>query len=116
MKTGRSGWFGRVVVLSLLVVMGVASPASSKDSRYLVTVPHTKEECLRALDEINAVGGTFLDRCDFGCMSGDHTTYVVLEAKDEPTLKKMIPSSWSKAKIVKLNKFTAEQIASFHKK
>ena len=47
---------------------------------------------------------------------GDHTTYVVLEAKDEPTLKKMIPSSWSKAKIVKLNKFSAEQIASFHKK
>lgn len=102
-------------LLVCLLILGAAT-ASSKSFRYLVSVPHTKEECLHALDEINAFGGKLLDRCDFGCMAGDHTTYVVLEASDEKALQKLLPASWSAAKVVRLNKFTADQIASFHKK
>jgi hypothetical protein len=100
--------------MALLVLGATLAPA--KDARFLVSAPHTKEECLRALDEINATGKQLLDRCDFGCMAGDHTTYVVLEAKDVEALRKMLPPSWSNARLVKLNKFTPEQIASFHKR
>ena len=92
------------------------SPPASGASRFFVTESHTKEECLKALDDAKAVGTGFLNKCDWGCMAGDHTAYLILEGKDEAAVRKSLPAAWSNANIVKLNKFTAEQIASFHKK
>ena len=40
---------------------------------YLIESPHTKEECLQALDDVLARGPEFLARFEWGCMSGDHT-------------------------------------------
>ena len=102
-----------VLVFALLLLTGTAS-AVAANSRYLVTAPHTKEECLKALDEVQATGTQLLSKTDWGCMAGDHTAYVILEAKNEAALKKMVPASWGDAKIVKLNKFTAKEIESFH--
>lgn len=86
-------------------------------SRYFIESIHTAEECLRALDEIVVKGSDVLDKYEWGCMAGDHTGYAVVEAGSEAEVKKMIPSFlvW-KSKIVKLNKFTVEQIREFHKK
>jgi hypothetical protein len=47
-------------------------------------------------------------------MVGDHTACVMLEAKDDMALRKMLPKSWTNATIKKLNKFTPEQISAFH--
>ena len=102
-----------VLVWALLLLTSTSS-AIAANSRYLVTAPHTKEECLRALDEVKATGANLLSKTDWGCMAGDHTGYLILEAKDEAALKKKLPASWSEAKIVKLNKFTAKDIESFH--
>ena len=50
-------------------------------------------------------------------MAGDHTGYAVIEAGSEAEVKKMIPSFLvGKSRVVKLNKFTVEQIREFHKK
>jgi hypothetical protein len=113
----------RLVVPVLLLIAafglsGVATvQASPKDhARFLITAHHTKEECVKALDEAKETGTKFLDQCDWGCMAGDHTAYVVLEGKDEATVRKSLPKSWAGAKITPLNKFTPDQIASFHKK
>jgi len=86
-------------------------------SKYHIESIHTAEECLRALDEIVVKGSDVLDKYEWGCMAGDHTGYAVVEAGSETEVKKMIPSFLAgKAKIVKLNKFTVEQIRDFHKK
>jgi len=86
-------------------------------SRYFIESIHTAEECLRALDEIAVKGSDVLDKYEWGCMAGDHTGYAVVEAGSEADVKKMIPSFLvGKSKIVKLNKFTVEQIREFHKK
>lgn len=103
-----------LIVCAFLVLVGTV-PATAASSRFLVTDHHTKEECLKALDDVKAVGTKLLSKCDWGCMAGDHTGYVIVEAKDETAVRKLIPASWSGAKIVKLNKFTPEQIESFHK-
>jgi hypothetical protein len=85
--------------------------------RYHIESPHTPEECLRALDEILAKGSDVLARYEWGCMAGDHTGYVAIEASSEAEAKKTIPSFLAgKARVVKLNKFTPEQIREFHKK
>ncbi len=85
--------------------------------KYHIESPHTPEECLRALDEILAKGGDVLGKYEWGCMAGDHTGYCVVEAGNESEARKTIPTFLEgKARIVKLNKFTPDQIRSFHKK
>lgn len=85
--------------------------------RYLIQSPHTKEECLRALDEILANGPDALAKYEWGCMAGDHTGYAIIEAKSDGEAAGHVPAFLrGKAHVVKLNRFTPEQIREFHKK
>jgi hypothetical protein len=85
--------------------------------KFHVESPHTPEECLRALDELLAKGFDVLAGYEWGCMAGDHTGYATVEAGSETEVRKSVPSFLAgKARIVKLNKFTPEQIREFHKK
>ena len=85
--------------------------------RYFVESPHTQQECLRALDEILAKGPGVLAKFEWGCMAGDHTGYAIVEARSESEAKEGIPAFLGgKARVVKLNKFTPEQIRDFHRK
>ncbi len=86
--------------------------------RYIVESKHTREECLRALDEVLAKGPDVLNKIEWGCMAGDHTGYSIVEAgSDSEALQKIVPAFLrGKARAVKLNKFTPDQIRSFHQK
>ncbi len=85
--------------------------------KYFVESKHTQEECLRALDEILAKGPEVLSKVEWGCMAGDHTAYSIVEARSETDAVADIPTFLrGKARVVKLNKFTPEQIKSFHQK
>lgn len=85
--------------------------------RYFVESPHTPQECLRALDEILEKGDDALARYEWGCMTGDHTGYAIVEAGNELEARESIPEFLAgKARVVKLNRFTPEQIREFHRK
>jgi hypothetical protein len=85
-------------------------------ARFLVESPHTAAQCLQALDDVSAQGPDTLAKYDWGCAVGDHRGWAIMEGSSESEVRKMIPSSVrDKAKIVKVNKFTAKEIASFHK-
>jgi len=85
--------------------------------RYIIQSPHTPEECLRALDEILAKGQNELARYEWGCMAGDHTGYAIVEAGSDGEAAGTVPAFLrGKARVVKLNRFTPEQIREFHKK
>ena len=85
--------------------------------KYFVESKHTPEECLRALDEVLAKGPNVLDRIEWGCMAGDHTGYCIVDATSDADALKIVPTFLhGKARVVKLNKFTADQIKSFHQK
>jgi hypothetical protein len=50
-------------------------------------------------------------------MAGDHTGYAIVEARSESEAREAIPVFLGgKARVVKLNKFTPEQIRDFHRK
>ena len=100
----------------MLVTLWSVTPALAGNARYMVMATHTPEECLKTLDDVSAKGSKMLSKFDWGCMSGDHSGYMVVEARDEAAVKGMLPASMKNAKIVKLNKFTAEQIKGFHEK
>ncbi|MBI5192527.1 MAG: hypothetical protein HZA08_03670 [Nitrospirae bacterium] len=83
--------------------------------RYIIESPHTKDECLKALDEILAEGPAILNKFDWGCAAGDHTGYAVVDAENESTVRSMVPNFLRyKTKIMQVSKFTPEQIKSFH--
>jgi hypothetical protein len=115
MKSSYAFLFAIVAATAVFLVSPDQAFASPK-ARFLVIAPHTKEECMKALDDVKAMGQKVLDKCDWGCMAGDHTCYVILEAKDEADARKMLPGNWTSAAFHPLNKFTAAQIESFHKK
>jgi hypothetical protein len=82
---------------------------------YLIESPHSKEECLQALDDVLARGPEFLARFEWGCMSGDHTAWAVVEAGSETAARSLVPVLVrSKARVVEVSKITPEQIRSFH--
>jgi hypothetical protein len=84
---------------------------------YLIESPHTKEECLRALDEQLEKGPEVLKKLYFGCNAGDHTGYAIVDAKSEGDARKLVPDFLiGKARIVEIGQFTPEMIRSFHTK
>ena len=84
-------------------------------ARYLIESPHTPDECLTALDEVLDQGSDMLAKYDWGCMSGDHRGWAVVEAESDSGALEMVPSVVrGKAHVVPLNKFTAKDIAEAH--
>ena len=83
-----------------------------------ITVPRDRapypEDCLKVLDETELKNQKLLGKFDWGCMAGDHTGYANIEGKDEAAVKEMLRASMQNARPVKLNKFTAAEIKSFH--
>jgi hypothetical protein len=92
-----------------------AKPASQM-FEYLVISPHTAEECLTALNDVSMLGKDILAKYDWGCMSGDHTGYIKVQAASEAEALKVVPQAIrAKARVIKIAKFTPEQIAMAHK-
>ncbi len=83
--------------------------------QYLVESPHTKEECLKELDELAGKGEDTLKKFSFACQSGEHTAYAFVDAPDEKAAREIVPTVVrSKAKVHPLTTFTREQVRSLH--
>jgi hypothetical protein len=81
--------------------------------RYLIESPHTKDDCTHVLKQVEALG--YLAHFEWGCASGDHTGFVIIEAKNEVQARMVVPSmSREEARVVKLNKFTPEMLKAAH--
>lgn len=86
-------------------------------SKYLIESPHTKEQCLQALDDTLAKGPGVLAKYEFGCMAGDHRGWAIVDADNVNAVRNLIPDTLrSKSRIVPLTEFTPDQIRSFHQK
>ena len=86
-------------------------------AKYMIESPHSNKDCLKAMDEISAQGPQFLEKFDFGCGAGVHTGWAVVDAASESAAKNMLPSFLrGKAHVTAVNKYTPEQIKSFHEK
>jgi hypothetical protein len=104
------------LMLTAPAVADRASSASSSGSmRYLIITSHTPEKCLADLDAVMASKPEMLDRIEWGCKGGDHTGYVIVEAGNEQAARQMLPTPMqATARVIKLNRFSAQDIRSFH--
>lgn len=81
--------------------------------RYLIETPHTDENCLALIDELNAQG--YLQHFDWGCRAGIHSGWAVIEAENEVQARLCVPPLVrGNARITQLNKFSEEDVAQLH--
>ena len=82
-------------------------------AKFLIEVPHEPEEraCALAIQILLQTGSHFLTNAEFGCFDGEHKAWVMIEVESKEEARRILPPVLrSKAKIVKLSKFTLEQI------
>ncbi len=82
-------------------------------ARFLIEVPHEAEHeaCLRAVRILLTSGSHFLTHSDFGCLDGEHKGWLIVEVESKEEARSILPPSFrSQASIVKLNKFTIEEV------
>lgn len=115
-------WLAGFALLALVILFafpnsGMADEgAETVKATYLVSSPHTPEECLAALDEFAAGGEESLDNWYWGCKDGDHTGYEIIQAGSKEEALSTVPESLrDKAKATEVGQITAEDIAAFHK-
>ncbi|HOC42730.1 MAG TPA: hypothetical protein PKJ99_06885 [Thermoanaerobaculales bacterium] len=123
-RTRIAASFGFLVIaLAVAVALISAGPAaadrasssSSGSMRWMIVTSHTPEKCLADLDAVMASKPEMLNRIEWGCKSGDHTGYVVVDASSEQAARQMLPAPMqATARVIRLNRFTADEIRAFH--
>jgi len=79
----------------------------------MVETSHNREDCLHILDEFVIHG--HITHFEWGCESGVCTGWAVIEAENEEQALYAVPTLIrSKARVIKLSKFTPEKIQEFH--
>ena len=82
--------------------------------RYLIETPHTNDNCLMLLDALNAQG--YLNNFDWGCEAGVHTGWAIINAENEAQARLSVPPLVRNlARIVRLNKFSEEDVTAMHR-
>ena len=82
-------------------------------ARFLIEVPHEAEEraCAKVVQIFLATGSHFLTHADWGCMDGEHSAWIILEADNKEEARSVLPPVFrQQAKIIGLNKFSMEEI------
>jgi len=81
--------------------------------KYIVESPHTAGDCKKALKDVLSAG--YLSHFDWGCLDGDHRGWVIIEAASAQEALMVVPVGYRpQAKVVKLTKFSREQLEKMH--
>ena len=82
-------------------------------ARFLIEVPHEESTlaCARVVDVFLKTGSHFLSNADWGCKDGVHKAWMVVEVGNKEEARHIVPPAFrAETRVVKLNKFTTEEI------
>ncbi len=82
-------------------------------AKFLIEVPHEESElaCLRAVQILVSTGSHYLTNSDWGCKDGVHKAWATVDVESKDEARAILPPVYrSQAKIVKLNKFSREEV------
>ena len=81
--------------------------------KFIVIIPHTSEECVQALQQIESIGA--ITHFDWGCKDGEHTGWAIIEADNKAEAMLTVPTiQRRKARVFKLNHFSSEDVQAMH--
>ena len=81
--------------------------------KYLIEVPHEAEPraCARAVRVFLETGSHFLTNAEWGCFDDEHKAWIIVEMESKEAARHIVPPAFqAEAKIVRLNRFTLEQL------
>lgn len=82
---------------------------------YMITSPHTVQECMDALNHVADMGQQSIAQWRWGCMAGDHTGYAFVHAESPEQALKMVPEDIRhKAHVERVNEFSIDEIKNMH--
>lgn len=82
--------------------------------RFLVISPHTPAVCKDAIRQVLFAG--YITHFDWGCLDGDHTGWVIIEAENAKEALMVVPSGQRHiARAVRLTKFSAADLEKTHR-
>ncbi|MBI5502546.1 MAG: hypothetical protein HY907_20040 [Deltaproteobacteria bacterium] len=86
-------------------------------SKYLIESHHTPEECLKALDSVLEQQPALLDKFQWGCSTGNHTGWALVEGSSRSAVEGLVPTDIRpKSTVTPVSKYTPEQIRAYHEK
>lgn len=81
--------------------------------RYLIESPHSAHDCNHVVGQVVNMG--YITHYDWGCESGVHKGWIIIEAENEEEALFSVPSLVRhEAIITKINKFTPEKFNKMH--
>lgn len=84
---------------------------------YLIKIRHAFGNCLGALDEQVAYNVRSLQEFVYACGEGEHAGYAIVEANSRSEAMNILPESLRReATVWKVDRFTPDDIKSFHTK
>jgi hypothetical protein len=87
--------------------------------KYLIEVPHEAEPraCARAVRVFLETGSHFLTNAEWGCFDGEHKAWIIVEMESKEAARHIVPPAFQpEAKIVRLNRFSLEQLDEMERK
>lgn len=92
---------------------GQKSQGGGTMDRYLIETSHEAQACLNLFRLLDAQG--YLTHFDWGCMSGVHTGWAIIDAENEAQARLVVPPLVrGSARIVRVEKFDAEKLKQLH--
>ncbi len=82
---------------------------------YMVISPHTREECMAALDAAAEQGPDALAQWRWGCAAGDHAAYGFIQAASSSEALESVPEELrARARAVEVTELSEQKIESMH--
>jgi hypothetical protein len=81
--------------------------------KFLIEVTHEPEmiACARVVKEFLTSGSHYLTHADWGCMDGDHRSWIMVDVADKHEAMAIVPVGLrSAARIIGLNTFSLQQV------
>ncbi len=82
-------------------------------NRYIVVSPHTPEDCVKAIKQVEAIGS--ITHFEWGCKDGEHCGWVTIEAGGKSEAMMVVPTFLRpQARVFQLTRFSPEDVRSLH--
>jgi hypothetical protein len=83
---------------------------------FMIQLTHDNDyqACARALHALQQYGSHFVTHADWGCKDGVHTGWLIADVESRAAATAIVPPEFRhEAVIVKLNRFTPEEIGGY---
>ncbi|MDR7602505.1 MAG: hypothetical protein QN172_08620 [Armatimonadota bacterium] len=84
---------------------------------YRIETTHTPEQCLADLDTVLEQSPGLLQKLEWGCRTGVHMGWAVVEAPNASDTSRQVPPGMrSRTRVVGIQRFTPDEIRALHVK